>query len=80
MRPCLLIGSRRTGQVPAVDLGPVADTTGAGDAAVGALAAALAAGLPFSDAVAAGMRAGSVAVLAAGAASSYTGIGPVVAR
>ncbi|WP_115727982.1 PfkB family carbohydrate kinase [Actinomyces culturomici] len=66
--------------VPAIDLGPVVDTTGAGDAAVGVLAAALAAGLPFDEAVEAGMRAGSIAVLSPGAAASYTGIGAVVPR
>ncbi len=63
--------------VLAIDLGPVVDTTGAGDAAVGALAAALAAGHDFPDAVNEGMRAGSTAVLSAGAAASYAGIAPV---
>ena len=66
--------------VPAIDLGPVVDTTGAGDAAVGALAAALAAGHDFPDAVNEGMRAGSTAVLSAGAAASYAGIAPVAPR
>lgn len=66
--------------VPAIDLGPVVDTTGAGDAAVGVLAAALAAGHDFPDAVNEGMRAGSTAVLSAGAAASYAGIAPVALR
>lgn len=66
--------------VPAIDLGPVVDTTGAGDAAVGVLAAALAAGHDFPDAVSEGMRAGSTAVLSAGAAASYAGIAPVAPR
>ncbi|MFC2361093.1 MAG: PfkB family carbohydrate kinase, partial [Actinomyces dentalis] len=66
--------------VPAIDLGPVVDTTGAGDAAVGVLAAALAAGHDFPDAVNEGMRAGSTAVLSAGAAASYAGIAPVAPR
>ena len=66
--------------VPAIDLGPVIDTTGAGDAAVGVLAAALAAGHDFPDAVSEGMRAGSTAVLSAGAAASYADIAPVAPR
>ena len=66
--------------VPAIDLGPVVDTTGAGDATVGVLAAALAAGYDFPEAVREGMRAGSTAVLSAGAAASYKGIAPVSPR
>ena len=66
--------------VAAIDLGPVVDTTGAGDACVGVLAAALAAGCDFPQAVAEGMRAGSMAVLSAGAAASYAGIAPVEPR
>lgn len=68
----------RSAHVEAVDAGPVVDTTGAGDATVGALAAALSMGLDFERAVAEGMRAGSAAVLAQGAASSYGGITPIV--
>lgn len=67
------------GHVPALDLGPVVDTTGAGDASVGALAAALAAGLDFERAVSEGVRAGSTAVLAPGAAASYSAIKPIEA-
>ena len=88
--PCVLVtlggnGSVRasdegTVHVPAIDLGPVIDTTGAGDAAVGVLAAALAAGHDFPDAVSEGMRAGSTAVLSAGAAASYADIAPVAPR
>ena len=63
----------------AVALGEVVDTTGAGDACVGALAAAIALGMPFDEAVTAGMRAGSTAVLAPGAASSYEAL-PRLAR
>ena len=55
------------------------DTTGAGDACVGALAAAMALGKPFDEAVADGIRAGSTAVLAPGAAPSYTSL-PRVTR
>lgn len=62
---------------PALTLGPVVDTTGAGDATVGYLAAALAAGMSFPRAVAAGLRAGSTAVLRQGAAASYTGLEPI---
>jgi len=59
------------GHCPAVNLGEAVDTTGAGDACVGALAAALALGKPFVDAVSDGMRAGATAILSPGAASSY---------
>jgi ribokinase len=45
----------------------VVDTTGAGDAFVGALAARLAAGAPLKDAVAYAVRAGAAAVTEAGA-------------
>lgn len=60
-----------TGHVPSPVPHAVVDTTGAGDAAVGVMAAALAAGLPFPDCVAAGVRAGSLAVEHPGAASGY---------
>lgn len=59
------------GHCPALTLGEAVDTTGAGDACVGALAAAMALGKPFTEAVSDGMRAGSTAVLAPGAAPSY---------
>ena len=54
------------GHCPAVNLGEAVDTTGAGDACVGALAAALALGKPFVDAVSDGMRAGATAIPVAG--------------
>lgn len=68
------VSGAEVGHCPAVTLGKVADTTGAGDACVGALAAALALGMPFAEAVAAGMRAGATAVLTPGAASSYAAL------
>ena len=67
------------GHCPALSLGEVVDTTGAGDACVGALAAAMALGKPFAEAVADGIRAGSTAVLAPGAAPSYAAL-PRVTR
>ena len=67
------------GHCPAVNLGEAMDTTGAGDACVGALAAALALGKPFVEAVADGMRAGAAAILSPGAASSYRAL-PTVTR
>lgn len=67
------------GHCPAVNLGEAVDTTGAGDACVGALAAALALGKPFVEAVADGMRAGATAILSPGAASSYGAL-PTVTR
>lgn len=47
------------------------DTTGAGDAFTGALAAALSAGCPLVDAVRIGVRAGTYAVLRPGAQASF---------
>lgn len=59
----------RTGvwRVPAGTVDEVVDTTGAGDAFAGALAAALAHGASLADAVGAGMAAGAQAVGRAGA-------------
>jgi ribokinase len=54
-------------RVPAGTVDEVVDTTGAGDAFAGALAAALARGASLADAVAAGMAAGAQAVGRAGA-------------
>ena len=67
------------GHCPALTLSEAVDTTGAGDACVGALAAAMALGKPFDEAVADGIRAGSTAVLAPGAAPSYAAL-PRVTR
>ncbi len=61
----------RAGSVPAPPVEAVVDTTGAGDAVVGVLAAGLAAGLGFPEAVRAAVRAGSLSVGRAGAADSY---------
>jgi ribokinase len=57
-------------QVPAADV-DVVDTTGAGDAFTGALAAVLSGGAGLPEAVRVGVRAGSYAVTRAGAQSSY---------
>jgi ribokinase len=59
------------GSVSAPDVGGLVDTTGAGDAFVGALAAELAAGSGLGDAVRVGVLAGSYAVQRFGAQSSY---------
>jgi ribokinase len=53
--------TRHKGTVPATPA-PVADTTGAGDAFLGALALALAQGAELPDAVTAGVKAGTLAV------------------
>lgn len=57
-------------QVPAPQV-PVVDSTGAGDAFVGALAAAVSAGVDLANAVRLGVQAGSVAVGRLGAQTSF---------
>ena len=59
------------GHVPATGEVQVVDTTGAGDAFVGALAVELAGGAALDEAVAVGVRAGTFAVTSPGAQSSY---------
>jgi ribokinase len=59
------------GHVPAPTGAAVVDTTGAGDAFVGALAACLAAGQSLREAVRTGVLAGTFAVSSPGAQSSY---------
>jgi len=59
------------GHVPAPFVPQVIDTTGAGDAFVGALATFLAKGLTLQEAVEVGVRAGTFAVRSLGAQSSY---------
>jgi ribokinase len=49
----------------------VVDTTGAGDAFVGAVAVELARGATLADAVGVGVRAGTFAITSPGAQSSY---------
>ncbi len=62
-----------SGHSPAPAVAAVVDTTGAGDAFVGALAARLAAGFGLADAVEVAVAAGSFAVGALGAQASYPG-------
>jgi ribokinase len=57
--------------VPAPAVDTVVDTTGAGDAFVGALATVLARGVPLDRAVQVGVAAGTFAVQSLGAQSSY---------
>jgi len=59
------------GHIPAPRPTAVVDTTGAGDAFVGALAVRLASGSGLEDAVTVGVRAGTFAVQSPGAQSSY---------
>lgn len=59
------------GHVPVPSAPEVVDTTGAGDAFVGALAVALANGSSLGDAARLGVRAGTYAVASPGAQSSY---------
>lgn len=62
----LLVEAGRSTTIPAVAV-PVVDSTGAGDALNGALAAGLAAGLSLGDAATRAVRAASLAVTRAGA-------------
>jgi ribokinase len=62
---------RGVGHVPAPSGVQAVDTTGAGDAFVGAVAVELARGATLEDAVAVGVRAGTFAVTSPGAQSSY---------
>ena len=62
--------SGETIRAPAKRITPV-DTTGAGDATVGALLAALSRGMPASDALSFALAAGSLACLTQGAQPSY---------
>lgn len=83
-----VVGDRRLGErVEHVAAEPVdaVDTTGAGDAFVGAIAAALSAGRDLSDAVRVGVRAGTFAVQRLGAQASFArgaelGVGPLHVR
>lgn len=65
------VKGNESGAVPISERVPVVDTTGAGDAFVGALSAALAKGAPLSTAVTHGVRAGSFSVTRPGAQASY---------
>jgi ribokinase len=69
-RGCLVSGEGGAFHVPAPAV-PAVDTTGAGDAFVGALAALLAAGVPLRDAAARSAGAASLSVTRPGAQSSY---------
>ena len=62
---------QRAGHVPADTAVHAIDTTGAGDAFVGAVAVELARGAALHDAVAVGVHAGTFAVTSPGAQSSY---------
>ena len=62
---------RAAGHVPAPTGAQAVDTTGAGDAFVGAVAVELARGATLEDAVTVGVRAGTFAVTSPGAQSSY---------
>ncbi|MGO1849079.1 ribokinase [Microbacterium sp.] len=65
------VNESRSGIVPVTELVSVVDTTGAGDAFVGALSAALASGAPLGTAVEHGVRSGSYSVQRPGAQASY---------
>lgn len=71
----VLITSDDALHVPAPHVGEVRDTTGAGDALVGVLAARLAAGLPLADATRLAVAAASLSVTVVGAAESYPDFG-----
>lgn len=70
-RGAIWAGDQGIGSAPAPPVARVVDTTGAGDAFVGALCARLAEGASLQDAVEYGVRAGTFAVTHEGAQSSY---------
>jgi ribokinase len=70
--------AERSGHVPAPNISPVVDTTGAGDAFVGALAVFLAKGETLEEAVRVGVLGGSYAVTSPGAQSSYAVLSDLV--
>jgi ribokinase len=71
------IDAHGEGHVAAPVPADVVDTTGAGDAFVGALAVQLAGGASVEEAVAVGVRAGTFAVQSPGAQSSYPSPGDI---
>ncbi|MEM1301604.1 MAG: ribokinase [Pseudomonadota bacterium] len=69
-RGALLVDANRQLHVPAMTLGPVVETTGAGDAFNGGFATALAQGQPIEDAVRFGCATAGLSVTRQGAAAS----------
>ncbi|HEV2348069.1 MAG TPA: ribokinase [Actinocrinis sp.] len=76
----VLITGEGTLHVPALPVDEVCDTTGAGDALVGVLAAQLAAGSPLADALRLAVAAASLSVTVVGAAESYPEFGRELSR
>ena len=72
-RGALLHGGGRSELVPAVDAGPVVETTGAGDAFIGGFATGLARGMDPLEAVRFGCAVAGISVTRAGAAPSMPG-------
>lgn len=71
----VLVTGEELVHIPAPLVVEVRDTTGAGDAVVGVLAAALAGGLPIVDATRLAVAAGSLSVTVDGAAENYPDFG-----
>jgi ribokinase len=71
----VLVTAEELVHFPAPLVTEVRDTTGAGDAVVGVLAAALAGGLPIVDATRLAVAAGSLSVTVEGAAENYPDFG-----
>lgn len=71
----VLVTADGTVHVPAPRVAEVRDTTGAGDAAVGVMAAALAGGLPLAQATRLAVAAGSLSVTVEGAGENYPDFG-----
>ncbi len=71
-------GANLSGHVPAAAVAKVVDTTGAGDAFVGALATLLAQHETLEEAVKLGVKAGTFAVTSPGAQSSYATLADIM--
>jgi len=76
---CLFHDGRTARHIPAINAGPVVETTGAGDAFNGGLAAALARGLAPPDAIRFATATAAISVTRPGTAPSMPGLAEIEA-